>query len=160
MKELRALLEALDLHNVKTYIQSGNVVFQSQEQDLPQLSSKIGVAINERFGFHPAVHLLRVGEFRGAIEANPFPEAQDEPKSLHLFFLETKPQNPNFAILEEHKTDNERYALIDRVFYLHAPDGIGRSKLAEKLGKAINVQMTARNWRTAQAIMGLAKELL
>ena len=57
------------------------------------------------------------------------------------------------------KAPNERYQLIDNVFYLHTPDGIGRSKLAEVIGKGWGVNITARNWRTVTTIMAMAAEL-
>ena len=57
------------------------------------------------------------------------------------------------------KAANERYQLIDKVFYLHAPDGIGRSKLAEIAGKGWGVNITARNWRTVNEVMALATSL-
>jgi uncharacterized protein (DUF1697 family) len=153
MKALRGLLENLGLQNVQTYIQSGNVVFQSQEADTEELASQISAAIEKHHGFEPRILILTAAEMETAVQANPFPEGEAEPKSLHLFFLVAIPDSPDLAALDELKNDNERFELIDRVFYLHAPDGIGRSKLVEKVGKYINVSMTARNWRTVSKIM-------
>jgi uncharacterized protein (DUF1697 family) len=153
MKALRGLLENLGLQNVQTYIQSGNVVFQSQEADTEELASQISAAIEKHHGFEPRILILTAAEMETAVRANPFPEAEAEPKSLHLFFLVAIPDSPDLARLDELKNDNEQFELIDKVFYLHAPDGIGRSKLVEKVGKYINVSMTARNWRTVSKIM-------
>jgi uncharacterized protein (DUF1697 family) len=61
------------------------------------------------------------------------------------------------AALGRLKTENERYQLINKVFYLHAPDGIGRSKLAENVGKGWGVAITARNWRTVEKLMAIAR---
>jgi uncharacterized protein (DUF1697 family) len=93
-----------------------------------------------------------------AIVANPFPEAEAEPKSLHLYFLTVPPENPDLKTLDRLKQDNERYSLNDKVFYLHAPDGVGRSKLATQVEKALGVAATARNWRSVCKIMAMAKE--
>lgn len=153
MKELVTVLEGLGLQNVKTYIQSGNVVFQSKRTDTTALSAEISAAIGKSHGFAPAILLLTEDALRAAINANPFPEGEDDPKSLHLFFLEPAPQNPDLATLEALKTETERFALIGQVFYLHAPDGIGRSKLAEKFGRGWQVDITARNWRTVNKVL-------
>ncbi|MFZ0544549.1 MAG: DUF1697 domain-containing protein, partial [Candidatus Promineifilaceae bacterium] len=118
--------------------------------------SQISAEINQHHGFQPDVQLLTVEEMENAMQANPFPEAEPEPKSLHLFFLSAVPENPDLEALEALKKESERFELKDKVFYLHAPDGIGRSKLAEKVGRYIPVSMTARNWRTVCKIMEMA----
>ncbi|MFN2122278.1 MAG: DUF1697 domain-containing protein [Candidatus Promineifilaceae bacterium] len=159
MKELRSLLENMDLQNVQTYIQSGNVVFLSQEQDAAVLSAEISAAIKDSFGFQPQVLILTGEELAAAMTANPFPEAEAEPKSLHLYFMASAPKNPDLAALEALRQESERFQLRDRVFYLHAPDGIGRSKLAVKVEKALAEPATARNWRSVDKIMSLAQEI-
>ena len=158
MRELVLLLENLGLHNVKTYIQSGNVVFQSEQTDRDRLSQAITAAIRQGFGFAPYVFILDKETLAAAIEANPFPEGAAEPKSLHLFFLDGSPQRYDGEALDRVKAADERYALIGQVFYLHAPSGIGRSKLAETAGKGWAVNITARNWRTVSEVMALARE--
>ena len=122
------------------------------------LTNKIRNAIYQRFGFKPAVILLRTDELETAIESNPFPEAEGEPKTLHLFFLGSEPQNPDMKKLADLKQDNEKYALIGKVFYLFESDGIGRSKLAASVEKALGVTVTARNWRSVCKIMEMAKK--
>ncbi|MBK8902676.1 MAG: DUF1697 domain-containing protein [Anaerolineaceae bacterium] len=156
MRELKALLEGMGLTNVQTYIQSGNAVFQSEQTDRAKLAQSITVAIEDSYGFAPQVFLLDLASLQEAITANPFPEGEAEPKSLHLFFLDAVPQDPDLDALEELKAHNERFALIDKVFYLHTPDGIGRSKLAEKFGRGWDVSITARNWRTVSKVMEMA----
>jgi len=156
MRELVQLLEVLGLENVQTYIQSGNVVFQSERTDRLELSEEIRAAIGEGHGFTPQVFILDRERLQAAMHANPFPEGEDEPKTLHLFFLGAIPEDPDLSALETVKADSERYELIDDVFYLHAPDGIGRSKLAAKVGKGWDVSVTARNWRTVKKIMAMA----
>jgi uncharacterized protein (DUF1697 family) len=160
MKELVAILEELDGSNVKTYIQSGNVVFQCAQKAASQLASKLGIEINKRRGFAPHVLLLSLKEIEQAIAANPFPEAESDPTSLHLGFLDAVPTQPDLKKLESLKTKSERFALNDRVFYLHAPDGIGRSKLAANAERALGVAMTDRNWRTICKVRDMASELL
>lgn len=156
MRELVALLEGLNLTNVKTYIQSGNVVFQSARRDLPALAQEIGAAIGEHHGFVPKIMLLSLADWETAVSQNPFPAAEENHKTLHFYFLESAPPNPDLALLESLKSEREQFELIDMVFYLHAPDGIGRSKLAAKVEKGLGVAATARNWRTVSKIMEMA----
>ena len=153
MKELIALLESVDLQNVKTYIQSGNVVFQTPRNDRAKLSEEISTAIGQRHGFRPQVMLLSMVDLETAVSQNPFPQATEEPKTLHFYFLETSPPTPDLAKLAAAQTDREQFALIDKVFYLHTPDGIGRSKLAAAVEKGLGVSTTARNWRTVSKIL-------
>jgi uncharacterized protein (DUF1697 family) len=158
MKELVAMLESIGAQNVKTYVQSGNAVFQSEEASAPTLSNTISITIKKRRGFKPQVLMLELEELQKAVESNPFPEAESEPKTLHLHFLVSVPKNPDFDALESIKTDRERFVLKDSVFYLHAPDGIGRSKLAANTEKLLGVSMTGRNWRTVCKVIAMAKE--
>lgn len=158
MKALTALLEKLGADRVKTYIQSGNAVFQHQTASASQLSSRIGAAIKENHGFEPLVFLLDLGELEQVVASNPFPEAEPEPKTLHLYFLASVPRSPDLKTLDSLKQDNEQFALTDRAFYLHAPDGIGRSKLAARVEKALGVAVTARNWRTVCKILDMAQQ--
>jgi uncharacterized protein (DUF1697 family) len=158
MKDLVALLENIGSQNVKTYIQSGNAVFQNQGQNPSLLSNKIRVTLKKRHGLEPQVLLLTPEEIERAIESNPFPEAESEPKTLHIHFLASMPKYPDLGALESIKSDRERFALKDRVFYLHAPDGIGRSKLAANTEKLLGVAITVRNWRTVCKIMTMARQ--
>jgi len=151
MKDLVDLLEALGAKQVKTYIQSGNVVLQFTE-DPSQLSKKICQAIQQRYGFAPQVLLLAQTEFEEAIHNNPFSQAESLPKTLHLGFLVHKPEDPKLHELEQLKDHGEEFLLKGKIFYLHAPEGIGRSKLAEKIEKHLGVGMTMRNWNTVMKL--------
>ena len=157
MAELTKLLEACGYTGIKTYIQSGNVVFRSSKTEADKLPERIGKAVSSRHGFRPEAIVLGVGEIERAVVSNPFPEAEAEPKSLHLYFLERSPPNPNLEAMSALKAASESFATVDKVFYLHAPDGFGRSKLAARAEKLIGVGATARNWRTVNKILELAK---
>ena len=158
MKELVARLESIGAQNVKTYIQGGNAVFQSRETNVSLLSNKISAAIKKSHGFEPQVFLLKLEDMEKVVDANPFPEAEPEPKTLHVHFLASMPKNPDFAILESIKSERERFVLKDGVLYLHAPDGIGRSKLAANAERLLGIATTGRNWRTVCKVMALAKQ--
>ncbi len=158
MKELVVILESLGAQNVKTYIQSGNAVFASPEKDASRLSNMISREIKKHRGFEPHVLLLDLEDIERAIKKNPFPEAAtDHPNALHAGFLASTPEEPDLETLESLKSNGERFYLIDKVFYLHAPEGIGRSKLAAKTEKLLGVPMTDRNWRTVCKLREMAR---
>lgn len=158
MKELVAVLESSDLHNVKTYIQSGNVLFQSKAESVPQLASKIGSAIKKSHGFEPSVFLLESSALENTIQLNPFVDAEALPNTLHIGFMVSAPEYSDIQSLEKIKAENERFQIIGNAFYLHAPDGIGRSKLATQVERILGVAMTTRNWRTVSKIMTMVQE--
>jgi uncharacterized protein (DUF1697 family) len=155
MQDLRNILAALACEDVRTYIQSGNAVFRSND-DRALLSSRIEAEVNDKFGFTPTVLLLSVDDYQSILSANPFPDAVDNPKSLHVSFLSENPAEPNLTALDALKSSKENYALLENAFYLYAPDGIGRSKLAAQLEKCLGVPTTGRNWRTATKLAELA----
>lgn len=159
MADLRSLLENIGLTDVQSYIQSGNVVFQTEETDARTLSEKIRNAIGENYEFTPDVMIIRDEDFDKVLAENPFPEAESDPGKLHIGFLESRPTNPNLNGLKEVKKESERYELKSKAFYFYAPDGVGRSKLFAKAEKLIGVSMTSRNWRTVKKIHRMAHEL-
>jgi uncharacterized protein (DUF1697 family) len=110
-------------------------------------------------GFEPRVLVLTRGDIEKAAAANPFPEAADNPKTLHLFFLADTPKKVDLTGLETLKAKRERFALKGRVFYLHTPDGFGTSKLAERAERLLGVAATARNWRTVTTLVDMFRNI-
>ena len=157
MKDLRLLFEKHGCTDVRTYIQSGNAIFCSPVADLSALAKRIASSVAANHGFEPRVLLLTSREFQRAAAANPFPEADEDPKRVHLFFLADAPARPDLKALEAIKTRTERFVLKGRVFYLHTPDGFGVSKLAERAERLLGVDATARNWRTVTTLIEMAK---
>ena len=157
MKELVALFQSLGYQNVLTYIQSGNVVFQSHKSLGASDSGNIANAILDLKGFEPRVMLVNAETFKSAIEENPFPT--DNPKALHFFFLESQPEEPNLDRLMSLKAESERFELGKFGFYLYTPDGMGRSKLASAVEKALGVAVTARNWNTVDKLASMLTQV-
>lgn len=152
MKELVALLENLGMQGVKTYIQSGNVICRSKASDTAQLARKISAAIKESHGFEPHVLLLDPVVLDKVIKENPYPEAEESPSTLHVIFLAAIPPKPNLKALEKIRSESERFHLARDVLYLHAPDGVGRSKLAASVERLLGVPVTSRNWNTVRKL--------
>ena len=156
MKELKELLEKEACSEVRTYIQSGNVIFRCAMTDTARLEKRLAAAVSKSHGFEPRVLVLTHGEIESAAKSNPFPEAVEDPKRLHLFFLTGTPEKPDLKTLEALKTKSERFALNGRIFYLHTPDGFGTSKLAVRAERLLGVEATARNWRTVTTLLEMA----
>lgn len=148
MKELVELMEAGGFSAVKTYIQSGNVVFQSPAKS----KDEIGRLIEKKYGFRPEVLVLSEADLRKALANNPYKAGVG--KTVHFFFCDKEPKSVDYEFLDSLKIKSEKYKLAGKVFYLHAPDGIARSKLVEKMGKAFTgVVMTARNLNTVNKLV-------
>jgi uncharacterized protein (DUF1697 family) len=156
MKELAALLGSLGLEDVRTYIQSGNVVFRAAGT-AASLAGRISAAVERRCGFRPQLLLLGAAELGRALAANPFPEGTAQPQLLHLWFLAGQPAKGAEAALATLATGGERCVLRGKVLYLHAPKGIGGSKLAARVERTLGVRATARNWRTCTALLSMAR---
>ncbi len=156
MKELREVLEERGYTHVKTYIQSGNVVFQGPQTNAEHLADHVGDAVLDSHGFQPLVVVLSVQDLEQAVVANPFPEAEADPKSLHLYFLAGSPSRLDLKTLNDIKSQTESFAIVGKVLYLHAPKGIARSKLAASVERLVGVAATARNWRTVGKVLELA----
>ena len=158
MQDLVASLAGQGCEDIATYIQSGNVVFCHREPDAQKLSRSISEQISKDFGISPNVFLMSADELADCAARNPFKKAEAKPRSLHVSFLSDNAANAEIDALEALRSDGEEFRLIDKVFYLHAPNGIGRSKLAAKAEKLLGVTITARNWRTVSKLLEMARE--
>lgn len=155
MQDLRDILSSLGCESVRTYIQSGNAVFTSAAK-AGKLAVEIKAAIDNRFGIAPEVLLLTSRRLKTIAGENPFKDAENDPKFLHVFFLARAAEKADLDTLNDARALSERFSLTDKALYLHAPDGIGRSKLAAKVERCLGVITTGRNWKTVSKIIELA----
>jgi uncharacterized protein (DUF1697 family) len=153
MKDLKLLLERNGCTEVRTYIQSGNAVFRTSSADPEGIAKRIGGAVGKSHGFEPRVVVLTRADLARAAGANPFPEADRDPRSVHLFFLAERPKQPDLESIGALRAKTERFVLKGNVFYLHTPDGLGVSKLAARAERLLGVEATARNWRTVTKLL-------
>ena len=153
MAELRAGLTALGFAAVRTYIQSGNVVLESG-LDRVAVAQAIEGHVADHYGFESRVVVITPGELAAAIEATPFPV--DDPKAVHLFFLDGRAPAVDLDGLRAVAAPGEAVHLADGVLYLYTPAGFGPSVLAAKLDRYVRVDKTGRNYRSAVAILELA----
>jgi uncharacterized protein (DUF1697 family) len=159
MKRLREILTEQGFEDAATYIQSGNCVFRSGGNDAEEIRYRIANAIQTDFGFRPSVFALPLSEFEQAIAGNPFADHPVDPKYVHLFFLAKRVEAFDEAALRALAAPGDDFMLSGKIFYLLTPAGIGRSKLVEKLGKFLPVDMTGRNLRSVTKIAKLGRSL-
>ena len=158
MNEVRDILARNGCIDVRTYVQSGNAIFRSSVSNPGDLATRVAAAVAKTRGFEPRVLVLTGKELERAAAGNPFPQANDNPTTVHLFFLTERPKKPDLQSLDSLRTKTENFALKEKTFYLHTPEGIGRSKLAARAERLLGVQGTARNWRTVTTLIQMARE--
>jgi uncharacterized protein (DUF1697 family) len=156
MPELREALEDAGYDDVRTYLQSGNVVLTS-----PGSAKKVARdcerLIADRFGLDIAVVTRTRSELAKVVERNPLGRVAKDPKRSQVSFLEKKPAAKVIRELEDVATDKEQVVGIGRELYAWHPDGVARSKLWARLaGKNLGVTATARNWTTVTKLLELA----
>ena len=159
MNGLTAILEKTGANEIKTYIQSGNAVFKIEEGRILRYVQLVTAEIKKQYGFEPHILVLGLDEIDQAIANNPFWKAEIDPSTLHLGFLASVPKRPDLQKLSGLRTGGESFHLKERLFYLYAPEGVGRSKLYASAEKSLGVPMTVRNWKTVCKIKELAGEM-
>jgi uncharacterized protein (DUF1697 family) len=161
MPALRDALGDAGFGNPRTYVQSGNIVLES-ELDAPELEERVESLIEERFSLTVPALALGGRELARVVEGNPVPElAQQNPKLFQVTFLRGRFEpGPVAERLGELAGENERVAVGEREIYAWHPDGIARSKLALKLGGrdgiGRDVTPTSRNWSTVLTLLEMA----
>jgi uncharacterized protein (DUF1697 family) len=159
MDALRTLYESLGLKNPQTYVQSGNVVFGTEERDLVRLSQRIEKAIERKFGFRPRVILRTSSDLNDVIAKNPFAKRHGiHPGKLLVAFFNEEPDQDDCGLLQRTKAEGEEVRANGREFYLYFPNGAGRSKLFAAVGK-LKKSGTSRNWNTVTKLLEIAQKL-
>ncbi|MGW0913635.1 DUF1697 domain-containing protein [Streptomyces sp. NPDC002784] len=151
MAELRVLMAGLGLDDVGTYLQSGQAVFSAARGDEESWAAEITRAVEKRFGFAVDVIVRDHAYLAAVAEGCPFPAAELEGKQLHVTYFSEPVTAERFAEIDPAAFLPEEFRLGERCLYLYAPNGLGRSKLAEQLARPrLNkgVTATTRNWNT------------
>lgn len=163
MAGLREVCEGLGWGEVRTYIQSGNVVFRAPGSRKggggAGLESALERGLEERFGLSISVVVRPAAAWARYVEGNPFREASTREPNLVMLCLSKAPPRPDAAeVLRGRAADGERVEVVGDAVWIHVPTGAGRSKLASPavLDRAVGSAVTARNWRTVVAIGEMA----
>jgi uncharacterized protein (DUF1697 family) len=155
MADLRALVEDLGYADVRTYVQSGNVVFRSGLA-ADRAGRAIEQAIRKELGHDVTVVIRTERQLRTLVENNPFLRSRVAPKTLYVTFLVEKPERRRVKQLLEERFESERFEIVGEDVYLFFPGGYGRVKLNNAmLERRLGVVATTRNWRTVTALAEL-----
>lgn len=155
MEELRKVFSGLGFENVKSYIQSGNVLFETDERDEAKLTAKIEQAVEENF-FKTPVMIRSIQDVADAVKNNPFAGENFQDKLFHLVFLAEKLSDEKAAMLLSNNSEKEKFAVRNREVYCLLRDGTADSLLGKKyIDNKLKTPATARNWRTMKKILEL-----
>lgn len=158
MAELRAMAAAQGWREAKTHIQSGNLVFRAE--GAPEvLAEALGQSVLRAKGFRPPILVMDLARLAAAVAANPFSGPDMEANRVHLHFGLGPGMQLDESAAARLALPQERLHLAGSVLYLHAPDGVGRSKLFAKLPQLLSQEVTVRNLKTARAVYDLAAAL-
>jgi uncharacterized protein (DUF1697 family) len=156
MERLRALFEKGGCTKVRTYIQSGNVVFDSRKAAARCVAS-IEAFLADELGKPIAAHVRTSAELRAIIAANPFAKEKNiEPSRLAVSFLSGPPSKDRLDALRAVDSGSDRFVARGSEIYMHCPDGFGRSKLAAGLDRVLSSKSTSRNWNTVTTLYELS----
>ncbi|WP_409340774.1 DUF1697 domain-containing protein [Paenibacillus sp. MBLB4367] len=160
MAHLKTVIESLSFERVRTYIQSGNLLFESGERDTDALSGLIQKKIKEVYGFDVPVAVRTAGELDAVISGCPF-ETEDlkEKGKLYVSFLSTEPSAAATLKLLAFQSEVDDYRVQGRELYLLCRESYGKSLFSNNfVEKKLGVTATTRNWETVNKLAGLAKE--
>ena len=157
MADLKSMCEKLELKNVKTYIQSGNLIFNSDRQN-SDLENDLEKAILENFGFEVPVIVRTEKELESAINNNPFFDKDSDIKQLHLTFLKEKPCQENVDKIITYNYEPDEFKIKDKDTFIFCSGKYHQSKLTNNFfEKQLMVGATTRNWKTVMKLLELSE---
>ena len=162
MDALKALCISLKLKDPQTYVQSGNVIFNSGEKDLAKLAKRLQDAIEKSHGFRPGVMLRTLAELQQVIARNPFAKRSGiEPGKLIVNFLADDPGKQARENALAIKIGPEEMHLVGREAYIYFPNGQGRSKFpSAAIERALGTSGTGRNWNSVTKMLEIAEKMV
>jgi len=160
MESLRKSFESLGFNRVRTYVQSGNVVFEASKGSSDNLSRKIREKILSDYTLSVPLIVRTSGEMRKVVSDNPFlKDGGTDHSKLHVTFLSELPAEATLRKLDALNSPPDRFHIRSREIYLYCPDGYGRTKLSNSaFEKLLSVEATTRNWKTVNALVKISSE--
>lgn len=161
MEELRALYSSLKLRDVQSYIQSGNVIFRTPQQDLASVCASIEGAIAKKFGIKTFVVLRTIAQMRNIVARNPFAsEPGVEPNKLVVTFLPCEPGEQACNKARAIPIKPEVLHILGSELFIHFPNGQGQSKFPwPVLDRTLGTSGTSRNWNSVTKLLEMAEKL-
>ena len=161
MDALKKMCVDLSFKNIQTYIQSGNIVFQSKTIDSEKISMTIMTNIKNLFDFDVPVITLTQLELETIINSNPFlKEKSKDHAFFHITFLSKQPELVNIEFLNQVDLKNDHYEIINKSIYLFCPDSYSKSKLTNTfLESKLKLTATTINWKTINELQNIANNI-
>ncbi len=161
MDSLRTLYASLKLLDARTHVQSGNVIFRTEDPNLGHVTRRIEDGIERSFGFRPRVIARTVSELRDVVARNPFAARRDiEPSKLLVLFLAGEPVAAVREKVRAIAGDPEELRIEGRELYIHFPNGMARPKLSPALiERTLKIPGTGRNWNSVTKLLEIAEKL-
>lgn len=161
MNALCAMFESLKFLNVKTYIQSGNIVFMYKETTTHDLEKKISAQIKKEFGFEVPVMVKESEELNAIFTQNPFINKRDEDiAKLHVTFLSQEPNKITIDKIMEGNYADDEFMINGKVVYLFCPNGYGNTKLTNTFFEnKFKATATTRNWKTITELVTISDQI-
>lgn len=158
MSDLQALYNELGFERVTTFIQSGNVVFQSAKNiSDKEVSDKIERAILEKFSFEVPVIVRSVEEIKNILVSNPFVDHGLDEEKLHVTFLADVPEKRWVNLMDQYDFSPDKFVITGKDIFLYCPGGYGKTKLSNTFfEQKLKVKATTRNWRTINKLLEIA----
>lgn len=161
MADLNDLYKSMNFANIKTYVQSGNVVFGSGENDSEKLAQEIETEIAKNYGYPVSVFIRTAEDFNRILQNNPFlNERKAEPAKLHVTFLNRIPSDLEISNFKPPvNSGDDEFSFGEQEIYVYCPNGYGRTKLNNNFfERKLNIPATTRNWKTVNTLFEMGLE--
>jgi len=160
METLRGIYQALGFTHIRTYVNSGNVVFESAVPDQQELNKHIEAQIEHTCGYRVQVFIREADELRVILAGNPFfNDRSEDPSKLHVTFFYQHPPDTVLSKLTPPSGITDEFAPGEMAVYLFCPNGYGKTKLSNSFfERKLGMPVTTRNWNTVNALYKMAVE--
>ncbi len=161
MADLQNLFKSLNFSNVRTYIQSGNIVFKTSIKSKSTIKTKIEEAIKNSYNFSVNTLIKQKEEIEDIITKDPFRKIKDlDYSKVYVTFLHSFPEKSLIELLAEYKSKNDKFIIMDEQIYLYCPDGFGRTKFTNNFFEnKLKISATTRNWKTINKLVEITNEI-
>jgi uncharacterized protein (DUF1697 family) len=160
MDALKQLFAELGNENIRTYIQSGNIVFENKKSNAKQLEKLLSAELKKQFGFDVPVLVYDKNEFKSIIDNNPFVHNKlIDPAHLHITFLNEEPKSAAVNKISASEFSPDEFSVIGKAVYLFCPNGYGTTKLTTGFFESkLSTSATTRNWKTTNQLLVMAEK--
>lgn len=161
MSDLKSLFEELGFAKVQTYIQSGNVIFQSTEKDKNVISKALQNSISQKYNFEVPVLIIKLDELEAIAKANPFLAIADfNPKFQYIGFLFSSAEQEKIKGIAKFSNEIETFEITQSAIYFYCRSGYGKTKFSNNFFESkLKVAATTRNWNSTLELINLAKQI-